>query len=213
MKRIVRARCQALVEVTGHAAAHWWRDVDFRHADTERLGGRCRPAYLRTTGQQPQNWQGKENPTSGDVIHARMPKPLATCRPLSRQFVRAVVVTVRISPVEHRIGFQKEVRIAGTSALSNSGRGSAERPNSSRSSYACTTVVQGMYDGCTRVVQGTNTLATPEQHRSNTLASPEDHAGAKGRARAFLQISSGPKRRARSVSSTSGLSLGYRSFG
>src|ERR1035438_1962957 len=172
MKRIMRARCQAFVEVTRHAEAHRRCDVDFRHADTERLGGRYRPAYLRITGQQPQNWQGRENPTSGDVIHTRIRKPLATGGPLSRQFGRAVVVTVRISLVEHRIGFQKEVRIAGTSALSNSGRGSAERPKSSRSSYACTTVVQGMYDGCTTDVQGWYKGPTRSQHRSNTGAIP-----------------------------------------
>ena len=75
------------------------------------------------------------------------------------------------------------------------------------------TRVEGMYKGCTRDVQGTNTLATPEQYRNNTLAPPEDHARAKGRTRAFLQISSGPKRRAGRATSTSGLSLVHRSAG
>jgi hypothetical protein len=36
-------------------------------------------------------------------------KPFATSGPLSRQFGKAVVVTVRISPVKHRIDFQKKV--------------------------------------------------------------------------------------------------------
>src|ERR1019366_5042571 len=34
---------------------------------------------------------------------------------------------------------------------------------------ACTTVVQGLYDGCTRDAHRNNALATPEQHRSNML--------------------------------------------